>query len=285
MLTEEVIKKRRGGLGGSDAAAVAGLNRWKTPYQVYLEKLGLAEPQAMNESMYFGHVLEPIIAAEYERRQNKQCAIEPNILIHPKFDWMLANIDRRIVGENAILECKATDNPRDWGEPGTDEIPTSYLLQVAHYAAVCDVERVDIAVLIGLKEFRVYHYYRDESLEIKLMLKEQEFWHENVLKQVPPPAHDYQDALRQWNKDDSSKSSIATEEVEDAYFKLIRRKNLIKKLEAAIDIQKSKIASHMQDASQLFDSKGQLIATWKFQEKKGYQVKPSSTRVFKLKEI
>ena len=63
---EEWLKLRKKGIGGSDAAAVAGLNKWKSPIQVYMEKLDEAPEVVRNEeSMYWGNVMEDIVAHEF----------------------------------------------------------------------------------------------------------------------------------------------------------------------------------------------------------------------------
>ena len=61
------MKLRNSGIGGSDAGVIAGLNRWKSPYQLWLEKTGQVEPEDLsdNEYVYWGTVLEQVVADSY----------------------------------------------------------------------------------------------------------------------------------------------------------------------------------------------------------------------------
>jgi len=285
MLTPEQLEFRKSGLGGSDAAAAVGLNKWKTPMQLYLEKVGEKEGVQQNNRMYYGSRLEGFVAEEFEIKTGKKCEIDENTFVHPKFTWMLANIDRRIKGENAILECKVTKYPLGWGEEYTDQIPTEYLLQVAHYSIVCDVEKVYIAVFIGLDDFKIYEYVRNLSLETKLLLKEEQFWNEHVVKKIPPSPHSFSDSLEQFKTELKGKTIIASEEVENSYRDLLSVKKELKSLYEKEDSAKKTIGSFMRDAEFLYDSAGKILATWKTQNKKSYTVKESSSRVLRTKEI
>lgn len=283
MLTPEQLQQRKHGIGGSDAAAILGLNRYKSPLDVYQDKLGLIEDRPQNESMYFGHLLEPLIANEYEKRCGKICEIDEVMKHHQVYPWMLANIDRKIKDEKALLECKATSSSEGWGEPGTDEIPTEYLFQCAHYAAVCDVERVDIAVLIRLSEFRVYTYHRNSNLEKRLIEREEEFWENHIMAQVPPIPSSFEDALMRWNKEEKNKSVIADEEIEKVHTSLVLTKLKISELQKQSQQLKLEIANYMKDAETLHFPNGKIMATWKSSSRKGFYVEPTTTRTLRLR--
>jgi putative phage-type endonuclease len=284
MLTPEQLEVRKSGLGGSDAAAAVGLNRYKSPMQLYLEKIGEKEPIEQTNRMYFGNRLESFVAEEFENKTGKVCEIEEKTLVHPNFSWMLANVDRRIKDENAILECKVTKHPLGWGEEFTDQIPTEYLLQVAHYAIVCDVEKVYIAAFIGLDDFKIYQYARNTELETKLLLKEEKFWNEHVVKRIPPSPHSFSDSLAQFNKELQGKTVIATEEVEQSFRSLLEVKKELEELKKKEDEAKTIIGSFMGNAEILYTAAGKIMATWKTQNKKSYTVKESSSRVLRTKE-
>lgn len=66
------LKGRRTGIGGSDVAAVLGLNPWKTPLDVWNDKLGLSEDKEMSEPAYWGTVLEDTVAKEFQLRTGKR---------------------------------------------------------------------------------------------------------------------------------------------------------------------------------------------------------------------
>ena len=200
MLTEQQKETRRKGLGGSDIAAICGLNPYKTPLQVYLEKLNLSEDTFVtNEKIDWGNRLEAIVAATYAETKGVTLQEMPT-QFHPTLPFLLANIDRFIVDSSAVLEVKTTSerNAQQWGKKGSDRIPLPYLLQVAHYALVLDAPYVDIAVLIGGQEMRIYTYQRNAELESKIIRKATRFWEGHILKQVPPEPTTAHDTTLSW---------------------------------------------------------------------------------------
>jgi putative phage-type endonuclease len=192
MTYEEWKAQRRKGIGGSDAAAALGLNRWKSPLRLYLEKIGEIESNVDTEAAYWGNILEDIVAKEFEKRTGKKTQRVNAILIHPDHEWMIANIDRKVVGESAILECKTTStwNKDEWKD---DEIPQEYIIQLQHYLAVTGYEKAYIAVLIGGNKFVWKELGRDEELINMIIEGEQRFW-EMVGNRTPPELDGSQDA-------------------------------------------------------------------------------------------
>lgn len=185
MTREQWLKERRKGIGGSDAAAIAGLSRYRSPIQVYMDKLGLIEPPEENEAMYWGRKLEDIVAEEFSIRTGLKVRRRNAILQHPEYPFMLANVDRLIVGKNEGLECKTTSAYRadEWKD---DEIPWEYAIQCHHYMAVTGYKAWWIAALIGGNQFIYKRIERDESIINNLIKIESDFWHNHVLKQIPP---------------------------------------------------------------------------------------------------
>lgn len=182
---EQWLEERRKGIGGSDAAAVAGLSPWKSPVEVWLEKTGQVEPEEPGEAAYWGTVLEDVVAREFSIRTGLKVRRRNAILQHPRYPWMLANVDRFVVGENVGLECKTTSayNAKEWeGE----EIPAQYILQVQHYMAVTGAYSWWLAVLIGGNRFIYKKIGRDDELIEQLIEIEKDFWENHVLANVPP---------------------------------------------------------------------------------------------------
>lgn len=185
------LERRRAGLGGSDVAAVVGLNPWSSPLQVYAEKRGLVEPKEMSEAMRWGHVLEPVIAQEYARRLDVE-VYQPSVspIVHPSRSWQLGTPDALVRGAPAKgVECKAVGyRMRDeWGEDGSDEVPGYYLAQAAWYGSLLDAEAWDVATLIGGQDIRLYRVARSPALEAFLLEEAERFWRNHVLAGEPPP--------------------------------------------------------------------------------------------------
>lgn len=190
---EEWLAERNKGIGGSDIATILGLNKWKSPLQLFLEKTGkvVAEDLSDKEVIYWGNVLEDVVAKEFERRTGKKVRKRNVMFCDDKYPYMRANVDREVVGENAVLECKTTDkrNADQWVD---DQVPANYILQCQWYMMIRGYEKAYIACLIGGNQFVFKEIERDEELIEIIKGKAVEFWETNVLGDVEPDA-DYMD--------------------------------------------------------------------------------------------
>lgn len=192
----EWLKERQCGIGGSDVGAILGINKYKTPFEVYLEKTEpITEVREQSESAYWGDQFEEVVAKEFEKRTGKKVRRDRKHYKHKDYPYMLANIDRKIVGENAILECKTANQflANEWEE---DEIPASYLLQVQHYLFVTGAELGYIAVLIGGQKFIWKEVTRDEELIQMIIEAEKNFW--KMVQDKTPPALDGSSAAEKY---------------------------------------------------------------------------------------
>lgn len=184
MTREQWLALRQIGIGGSDAGAILGVNKWKSPFQVYMDKI---EPyyEEQSEAAYWGTELEDMVAKEFEKRTGKKVRRNNRVLQSVDNPFMIANLDREVVGENAILECKTANAylAKEWEG---DEIPASYIVQVQHYMAVRGSEKAYIAVLIGGQRFLWKEIPRDEEFIKFLIEQEKKFWNEHILTLIPP---------------------------------------------------------------------------------------------------
>lgn len=194
------LEDRRLGIGGSDIAAIAGLSPYKTPLQVYLDKVE-GSPSIDNEPMRWGRALEDVIAQRYAEETGS--LVEPGcMLVHPERPWQRGNVDRyaRSQVERILLEIKTAGfrQAHRWGESGTDEIPEDYLAQTHWYLPLApDCTHAEIPVLIGGNDYRVYRVERNPELEGALLELAERFWLDHVEKKVPP-AVDGSESAREW---------------------------------------------------------------------------------------
>jgi putative phage-type endonuclease len=252
-------------IGGSDAAVVLGLSKWKTPFELYLEKTGQVEPQEIdNDAIYFGNALEDFVAKEFERRSGKKVRRKNQMLQHDNYDFMMANLDRVIVGENALLECKTTSayNAKDWEG---DEVPTNYLVQVNHYLAVTGYEKAYIAVLIGGQKFVWKEIERDEELITLIIEALQRYW-EFHIKGNNPPALDGTSAAEKYLKERFAKGNPElivdlTAEQNESIKEYLSLEQTIKQLQEQAKAIKHDIQNTMQEAETAISK--DFTTTWK----------------------
>ncbi|OIT16258.1 endonuclease [Ralstonia solanacearum] len=187
------LEVRKSGIGGSDAAAAVGLNPYMSPLELWLIKTrrdaDLPKPNSddTTAAVFWGNLLEPIVAASYTKRTGNRVRRVNAVLQHPTIPFMLANIDREVVGNRdvSIVECKTA------GEHGAqlwrEGVPEYVQLQVQHQLAVTGKQAADVAVLLCGQKLEVHRIVRDDALIARLIELEAAFWR-YVETDTPPPA-------------------------------------------------------------------------------------------------
>lgn len=186
------IADRRQYIGGGDAACIAGLDRFKQPFRLYMEKRGewSEEDLSDNDAVHFGNVYEDVVATEWARRNGQRVRRDNIGKVHPDLPWCAGHIDRKVEGVNEGLECKnrAWFVAREYGPSGTDEAYSADIAQCQHYMAVTGWDRWHVAVYFGGADFRQYTIERDQSFIDQLLALEAEFWED--VQAGRPPAFD-----------------------------------------------------------------------------------------------
>lgn len=203
MNREEWLKARRAGIGGSDAAAIAGISPWRSSFDVYVDKTEDFE-KTTTEAMKRGTFLEEGVIKWYEDRtgftvernpENKIYTLEGNPIIMGTPDGQFIDDE----GNDALLEVKTVhfSQARLWGEPGTDAVPDYYIAQVIWYLGIMGYDRADVVALVGGDDLRIYTVRFDEQLFQILVEKANVFWNEHVVPRVPPEI-DNSEGARKW---------------------------------------------------------------------------------------
>lgn len=187
----EWLKVRKLGLGGSDMAAVLGVSKWASPIDVWLDKTSDKIDEKESEAMYWGTVLEDVVAKEFERRTGMKVRNNNFTLQSEEYHYLLANIDREIVGVDAGLECK-TANAFKADEWKDDNVPDNYYVQCQHYMAVTGKSRWWIAALIGGNTFVYKEIPRNDEVIQAIIDVGREFW--QLVETKTMPAVDGSDA-------------------------------------------------------------------------------------------
>jgi predicted phage-related endonuclease len=204
---DEWLEYRKQGIGGSDSSVIAGVNKYKSPLVLYMEKVGLYTQPVEGEAAYWGNTLEDVVAQEFIKRYNmelfdefirdggeptkfKKAKIQRRnaILMHDVHDFILMNLDRILLCPRrgkGIVEVKTASQyvADEWkGE----DVPNPYYVQVQQYLGISGYKFAYIAVLIGGNQFKMYYIERDDEFIESLFKLECDFWNKHVLPQIPP---------------------------------------------------------------------------------------------------
>ena len=195
MTREEWLLHRNRGIGASEAAAAVGVSPYQSQLELWMIKTGRADampkpdPDDDSTPIFWGNVLEPVVAECYTRRTGNKVRRVNAVLQHPDKDkaWMLANLDYAVVGNPSVhvLECKTAG---EWGAKlWRDGVPEYIQCQVQHQLAVTGKPAADVAVLLCGQDLQVFRIERDDELIDRLIELERRFWH-YVETDTPPPA-------------------------------------------------------------------------------------------------
>lgn len=209
----EWLEARRSGIGGSDIAAILGINRYKTGLHVYLDKLGDLDDTGDSAPAYWGRMLEAPVAEHWARVNGKSIA-EVGMWAHRDRPWQMITVDRLVWGTTAsgfpaapvdpigdaafwtndpaghpesIYEGKTAHfmKAKEWGYDG-EFVPDAYQAQCQWAMSVWDLPRVYIGCLIGGQRFVEAAIERDQELIDDLLTVGAEFWN-RVVRRDPPP--------------------------------------------------------------------------------------------------
>ena len=277
MITPEQREARKKGIGASDTPIIMGFSSYKTPYQLYLEKLGLVDDtEKETEAQYWGNKLERPIMGHFIEANKVEVTFTETVY-HQNKSYMFANLDGYIPAQNAVVEIK---NSREymrsyWGEDGSNIVPMQYLVQLAHQCIVANASKGYLAVLIGGNEYRQYEYHRDTELEKLIIEAVDRFWLHNVLLKKEPDSINIEDSRLKYKTVTEGLNRPADVIALKTLEKLREGMSFIKKCEDLNNKHKMELIEFMKDAECLTDETGKPLLTLKA-DKKG-------TRRFLLK--
>jgi len=288
MLNDDQLKERKRYLGGSDCAAVLGLSRYGTPLSVWADKLGKLPKEDISQKLYIkmGNRLEEVVAELFTEDTGKSVRRVNETFYHPKYPFLCANIDRRVVGEDALLECKTASGwlAKEWeGE----EVPMEYILQCLHYLAVTGKKEAYIAVLIGGNQKFVWKkVLRDEKLIDDIIRKEVQFWNDFILTGNMPVQITKNDAETLYGLFPTEQEGMIVE-LDDTANRLVESLQAMKQdakvLDGQIDKTENEIKALLKD-KETGESLNWKV-TWKAQTRKSFTVAESKSRVLRIKSL
>jgi putative phage-type endonuclease len=284
-------EERNNGIGGSDVSILMGINEYRTPLDLWLEKTGRKQPDDISgkPAIIVGNALEDVVRDWFKEQHPELIIREPKAMYRSiERPWAQASLDgvchvkgKRRDDESSyfVLECKTVGEYRssDWD----NGVPDYYLTQVTHYLSVTGWNRAYVAVLIGNREFREYTIERDEE-DIKAVNKAvDDFW--KFVKNDTMPelqGNDVDEVFPQDNGEDVYTDDSRFDEMVKKYRELSEQESQCKK-------QKQLIAEKLK----LFIGENKKIhseqytVTYRTQHYKEHLVKESDRRVLTTSKV
>ena len=266
---DEWLALRRTGIGGSDAGAIMGVSPYKGAFSVWADKQGKLPPLEDNEAMRQGRDLEDYVARRFAEASGLRVRHEYSMLRSVDHPCMLADIDRRIIGERAGLECK-TSRDISMARYRNGEYPMEYYCQCLHYLAVTGWDCWYLAVLVYGTDLLIYKICRDEVMDdIEALIKAEEaFWDNHMVLDVPP-APDALDstaaALGSVYPHEDGTAVCADQDADQALTELAALKAQKRALDRQITERENQIKAAMGEAEVLAGTS--VSATWRSSER------------------
>jgi len=256
------LEERRKGVGGSDVAAILGLNPWKTAYRVYQEKRKEVEDWQGNDATEWGKRMEPAIRQFYSDVTGRSVRLPDKIMYHSKYPFMLASLDG-FTDDHRVVELKTARSGKDWGEPGTNEIPDYYALQCQHYLIVTGFEVADIVVSIGGGSPNLYEVLEDKELQGMIIDAEADFW-QRVQEGNPPDVVTYADAVQRYGLNTATGAVVADEDAIKNILALKALQTKIKEMELIQEEIKGRLITFIGDSGDaIVDADTNYLITYK----------------------
>ena len=257
MISDTQREARAHGIGGSDAPVIAGCSPYKHISELYMEKTGQARAPDLDnvELVQWGNLLEDVVANEFSRRTGMKLRRVNETLVDKHDPFLMAHLDRRVVGEPALVEIKTTRSLHD------DAARADHVTQVMHYMHVANLQRAYIVYLVAGQRMVYFEIARNQEAIEALLQEERTFW-QHVRERTPPPARSAFD-LRLLFRQDNGGTVIADDEVQQAVHRLAEIKDQVKHLESAAEMEEKRVLEALGESSTLLNPSGEVLATWK----------------------
>ena len=185
MSNEEWLRHRKTGIGGSDAGAICGVNPFSSRMKVFRDKTSDEVEEQNNEAIRIGHDLEQYVAERFSEATGLRVRRSNFMYRSIEHPFMIADVDRLIIGEDAGLECKTASayNADKWKD---GDIPLHYVMQCYHYMAVTGKRTWYIACVILGREFVYRKLSWNDEIINGLIDAEEDFWKKHIIPKVMP---------------------------------------------------------------------------------------------------
>ncbi len=189
-------RERASGIGGSDAPIVCGVSRWKSPFQLWVQKTqalqGIVEEEdEENDLLLWGTIMEPQILKQFSKKTDRLVTRPKEVIRHADIDWLIAHLDGLQVhafeegrGEGVV---EAKNVSRFVSERWLDEPPVEVQVQAQHCMAATGLDYATAVGLVGGHQLVWQDIERNQNFIDAMLEREEKFW-ERVLADNPPTA-------------------------------------------------------------------------------------------------
>src|SRR4051812_4359424 len=148
MITAEQRAARRHRIGSSDSAAICGIDPYKSPADVWIEKTSDTADLPNKAAIRIGNLIEPALVLWAQEELGIELTANLSLDGHPS-GILSANLDAANLTKRIGVEAKTTSNPAEYGEPGTDQVPDRVIVQALHQCEVAELDVVYVPVLLA----------------------------------------------------------------------------------------------------------------------------------------
>lgn len=274
MIDENYLLRRKQGIGGSDIAAILGIDRFRTPLDVYLDKIGESKIED-NEEMESGRMLEDTIIRWHENRYKtyKYAPINHNLLpiSHKTKDYFLATPDRLIFAPEKSIDDNDLNSLIEEAQ-GIAEIKNtsinieepfdSWICQLQWYMYILQKNYGEVVWLSQGTKLRYTKFEYNSTLVEYMIDAANNFWENNVMKKIPPEPININDIKKYYKQSIEGKLVEGNDEIFRMVLEASNLKKEISTLESELETIEESIKLFMKDAEGIIYN-GELIATFK----------------------
>ncbi|MFQ7319259.1 MAG: lambda-exonuclease family protein [Massilimicrobiota timonensis] len=191
------------GIGGSDAGIVMNVSQYRTPYELWEEKIGKVKREFVtNEAIEKGNALEPIMfnlfktlySSKYNVIDTKDISLSSK-----QYSFLRANLDGALIekstNKKGILEIKSStiQNSGMLKKWNNDDLPITYYFQCLHYLYVTGFDFVIVYAILDIpwankQETRIVEMYKEDlEADIEILIKTERWFWDKVKTKTPPP--------------------------------------------------------------------------------------------------
>lgn len=256
------LEERKMGIGGTDISALMHVNLYKTPLDVFNEKISDdVEETEPTPPMIFGQKAEKLVIEYWEEQTGIQ-TFESPYFVDGTHSFLRGTPDRMYKtsnGELGILECKTS---RDMVEEGDLKF-MAFFCQLQWYMGLSGAKVGQIAILArNTCEFKTFEYEFEPNLYEQMVSKAIDFWGNHVVKKIPPEATNNEDLKALFPQHIKGCYLQASQIVQDDILKIRQIKEKIKSLQEQLNVLEFNIKDILRD-NEGFEIDGQILVTWK----------------------